>query len=188
MKEQIKKMKQELKELAHRIKSQKKIRKQSHPHHDKYEGTEQMLGQLFRHKHIVYCLARGRKLEQIDSGRGVDMEFVEWQLNAMKPESTEKLYVVVNDKLSVSQQAVQSAHAVAEFLRKNPYTTWSNGYLVLLRDKPDYNGNMYCYGKVKWNKLNQYAEFIEPDVGNKVTAYACYGPNASVDMKSKALL
>src|ERR1051325_596576 len=135
MKQSIRIMKQELKALAKQIRSQKKIRKLKHPHHDKYCGDWTVLkwSQEYRHKHVAYCLARGRTLDQVDSGSGLDMEYVNWILTTMKEDSKEKLYVVVNEKLSISQQAVQSAHAVAEFLIKHPYTQLKNGYLVLLK-------------------------------------------------------
>jgi len=186
MKQQIKSLKLNLKEIAHTIRNQKTVRKLSHPHHDKYLGDYALLRlrQEFRIKHIAYCLARGRTLEQIDSGVGVDMDAVNWLLKAMSPESTEKLYVVVNEKLTPSQQAVQSAHAVAEFLKQYPNTVWSNGYLVLLKDKPNAVGNMvpYIYGDC------DIAKFIEPDLGNTVTAYAAFGRRVSETLKSKQLL
>lgn len=79
-----------------------------------------------------------------------------------------KLYVLVCKSLTKSQQAVQSAHAVAEFLLRAPKTAWDNGTLVLLkvdsvtdwlekfRDKP-------------------HAFFVEPDLNDKITAVAAVG-------------
>jgi len=185
MKEQIKSLKLNLKEIAHTIRNQKTVRKLHHPHHDKYQGDYALLRlrEEYRHKHVAYCLARGRTLEQVDSGVKLDMERVNWILKTMQPDSKEKLYVVVNKDLTVSQQAVQSAHAVAEFMRKNPYTMWRNGYLILLKDSPGYGGNMRGY-----SHLGEYAEFVEPDLDNKVTAYALFGPQAEKYMKTKALL
>jgi hypothetical protein len=185
MKEQIRALKLNLKEIAKQIKNQKVLRKKLHPHHDKYIGDFSLfaLRNKYRHKHVAYGLARGRTIEQIDSGRNLDMDRVNWILKTMQPDSKEKLYVVVNDALSISQQAVQSAHAVAEFLKQNPHTTWTNGHLILLKDKPGYDGDMrrYAYGC-------EYAEFREPDLDNKVTAYAVFGPNVESAMKNKALL
>ena len=186
MKEQIRTLKLNLKAIAKQIKEQKVLRKKSHPHHDKYIGDWQMLCLKveYRHKHVAYCLARGRALEQIDSGNGLDMDRVNWILKTMQPDSKEKLYVVVNQTLTAAQQAVQSAHAVAEFIRKNPYTMWSNGHLILLKDSADYGGDMRCY----MGGHNETAYFKEPDLGNKVTAYAVFGMYAERAMKQKVLL
>ena len=189
MKTQIKKLKQDLKSLAKTIRQQKKIRKPSHPHHDKYVGAwnVEKLSIEFRHKHVAYCLARGRTLEQCDSGVGLDMEYISWLREVINPESTQKLYVVVNQKLTASQQAVQSAHAVAEFMKKNPDTLWTNGYLILLKDNPDSKNNMSYYGVCN-NYQHERAEFVEPDIDNKITAYVVFGPNASAQMTAKSLL
>jgi hypothetical protein len=189
MKTQIKKMKQQIKEIASQIKSQKPLRKKKHPHHDKFIGEWSLflLSRKVRHLHVAYCLIRGRTLEQVDSGVGLDMEYVNWLIKAADKDSKEKLYVVVNDKLSMSQQAVQSAHAVAEFLKQNPNTLWDNGYLVLLKDAPNRDGNMVCYGTPR-NYQHEYAEFKEPDLGNTITAYASFGPDASLRFKNLGLL
>ena len=189
MKTQISKLKQDLKGIAKTIRQQKKLRKPSHPHHDKYIGawSVELLSIQYRHKHVAYCLARGRTLEQCDSGNGLDMDYVNWLLEVMNPESKEKLYVVVNQKLTASQQAVQSAHAVAEFMKKNPHTLWTNGYLILLKDNPSSRGDMSYYGVCN-NYQHQRAEFIEPDLGNKIAAYAFFGPNATQQLKDKSLL
>lgn len=197
MKTQIAKMKLELKELAHQIKTLKAKRKDRKP--DGTPGTGYVYGlsmtsQKFRHKHVAYCLARGRKLEQVDSGHKLDMKLVDWYISCMKKEREQfhKLYVVVNEKLTPSQQAVQAGHAVAEFMRKNPNTQWSNGYLVYLKDKttttypPEKGGNMSCSYWLK--EISEYAEFIEPDLDNKVTAYALFGPEVEAYMKGKSLL
>ena len=184
MKEQIKKMKQELKELASRIKENKKQRKSSS---NGYVAGLAELKLAFRHKHVAYCLARGRTLEQVDSGRRLNMEYVKWVLSSMREDSKEKLYVVVNDKLSPSQQAVQSGHAVAEFLKVHPNTQWSNGYLIYLKDSPDRNGDMSPYWWLTCG-IHQCAKFREPDVGNKITAYACFGPDAERMLKNHKLV
>lgn len=186
MKEQIRALKLNLKEIAKEIKNQKKVRKLRHPHHDKYKGDYALmcLRDEFRHKHIAYCLARGRTLEQIDKGARIDTKRVEWLQKAMQPESKEKLYVIVNEKLTPSQQAVQSAHAVAEFLRKNPNTLWRNGYLILLKGAPNMVGNMKHYASGSY----EYAEFIEPDLNNAVTAQAFFGQYCESRFSSYKLL
>ena len=115
------------------------------------------------------------------------MKVVEWYMTSMKEESTEKLYVVVNEKLSSSQQAVQAGHAIAAFLLKHPNTQWQNGHLVYLRDTPNWQDNMY-FSWLQNCSLHQYAEFKEPDIGNKITAYACFGPHTGGAMKGKKLV
>lgn len=188
MKTQIQKMKQELKELARQIKETKKLRNKDNGGY--VYGLLEMR-QAFRHKHVAYCLVRGRILEQCDSGYKLDMDKVNWIIDSMKPDSKLKLYVVVNGRLPISQQAVQAGHAVAEFLRKYPNTQWSNGYLIYLKDEPSNwkgeEGNMKAHFYLK-HGINQYAEFIEPDLDNKVTAYVCFGPDVERSMKSKVLL
>lgn len=187
MKEQIRALKLDLKSIAKKIKNQKTVRKKSHTHHDKYEGDYSLLNlrEMFRIKHVAYCLARGRILEQIDSGYKLDMEHVNWILKAMQPDSKEKLYVVVNENLTPSQQAVQSAHAVAEFLKENPNTVWRNGYLILLKAPPSSIGHMSASFTLR---RYEFAEFREPDLGDKVTAYACFGPNVESFLKGYKLL
>lgn len=193
MKNQITKMKLELKELANQIREKKTHRKDRNSDGTPGCGSPIGLYELriaYRHRHVAYCLIRGRLLEQCDSGYKLDMDQVNWIISSMKPDSKSKLYVVVNAKLSISQQAVQSGHAVAEFMRKHPYTQWSNGYLIYLKDEPvrwkGEEGNMKAYSYIKYG--NQYAEFIEPDLDNKVTAYACFGPYVENHMKNKTLL
>ncbi len=186
MKTQIRKLKLNLKEIAKNIKNQKNVRKKSHPHHDLYKGDYHVLclKDEFRHKHVAYCLARGRTLEQVDSGNKLSMDRVNWIIKSMDLESKEKLYVVVNENLTSSQQAVQSAHAVAQFMRENPNTMWSNGYLILLKGSPAYMGSMRCYR----TSGCEHAEFVEPDLNNVITAYAVFGPDVERLMKNFKLV
>jgi hypothetical protein len=72
-----------------------------------------------------------------------------------------KLYVLVDAGLSKSQQAVQSGHAVAEYLLENPNTEWDNGTLVYLKT-PILETFLY----------KAEAIFQEPDLDNKITAIA----------------
>jgi hypothetical protein len=187
MKDQIRALKLNLKEIAKQIKNQKILRKKLHPHHDKYigDGGLYYLRIEYRYKHVAYCLARGRDIEAVDRGLNLDLDRVNWTVKSMQSDSKEKLYVVVNETLSTSQQAVQSAHAVAEFMKHHPHTTWQNGHLILLKDRPFYEGNMIRYG---WLSGVEHAEFIEPDLDNKVTAYALFGYKVEAMMKNKVLL
>ena len=197
MKTQIAKMKLELKELARQIRTLKSHRKDRQV--DGTPGSGYVSGlveasRAYRHKHVAYCLVRGKKLEQCDSGYKLDMKLVDWVISSMTKEREQfhKLYVVVNKNLTPSQQAVQSGHAVASFLRKYPNTQWSNGFLIYLKDEPgtwpkEQAGNMMPHWSLKYG-MNHYAEFIEPDLNNTVTAYAVFGPEAEIAMKNKVLL
>jgi hypothetical protein len=187
MKEQIAKMKQELKELARQIKSGKSQRKNKDIAQNGCVPGLLNLRITYRHKHVAYCLARGRKLEQCDRGARLNMTWVNWVVESMNPESKKKLYVVVNEKLSSSQQAVQGGHALAEFLRRNPHTQWSNGHLIYLKRQPDYAGNLRAYWHLT-SGANEYAEFTEPDLDNKITAFAVFGPYAETLLKDHKLV
>jgi hypothetical protein len=185
-----KKLKQELKSLASKIKELKSHRKDRQADGSPGSGYVHGLNEArfqFRHKHVAYCLSRSRQIEQIDSGVGLNMEYVNWVIDSMKEDSKQKLYIVVNENLNPSQQAVQSGHAVAEFLKKNPHTQWSNGYLIYLKRSPNYQGNMMGFGPWSYG-LGEYAEFKEPDLENKVTAYAVFSPQAEKCFASYKLL
>ncbi len=188
MKTQIQRMKQELKQLASQIRSLKAKRKERNA--DGTPGSGYVHGlceasSIYRHKHVAYCLLRGKKLEQCDSGDRLDMTHVQWYMDSIKEDSKHKLYVVVSNELTPSQQAVQAGHAVAQFLIEYPHTQWRNGYLIYLKDKPSLHGNM---SPGWWLGSTQCSKFIEPDVGNKVTAYACFGPDAETRFRHHQLL
>lgn len=179
MKEQILKLKLELKNLVKTIRIQKN--KRSAKNNGYVEGLDQ-LRSYARHKHVLYCLARGRTLEQVDSGKGLDMDYINFQLEAMKEDK--KLYVVVDKSLPISVQAVQAAHAVAEFMKQHPTTAWKNGTLVML--KADLRYGMYY--KYRWRPY-EFAAFNEPDMkGNPVTAFAVFGPKTEEHFKDLPLV
>ena len=78
-----------------------------------------------------------------------------------------KMYVLVRDDLSKSQQAVQAGHALAEYLIKKPDTQWSNGTLVYLKVRGE--EELYVWKE----RLKDLAvEFREPDKNNELTAIA----------------
>ena len=76
-----------------------------------------------------------------------------------------KLYILVRNDLSKSQQAVQAGHALAEYLIKKPDTQWDNGTLVYLkvRNKQEL---------LKWYSKLDCIGFREPDKNNELTALA----------------
>jgi hypothetical protein len=79
-----------------------------------------------------------------------------------------KLYVLIDEQYDASYRAVQGAHAVAEFLLRNPGSSWQNNTLVFLKtpDLQKWIDELKYLGK-------NFTSFIEPDVGNKITAIAC---------------
>ncbi len=166
MKSDILKLKLELKNLAKTIRILKNKRG---PENNGYIPELCDLRSRYRHRHVLYCLARGRTLEQCDSGIGLDMNYINFQLDAMQGDK--KLYCVVDQHLPINVQAVQAAHAVAEFMKKHPATMWKNGTLILLKGEI----TNYYYWKVKYMPY-EYAEFREPDLKNQKTAFCAFGP------------
>ena len=79
-----------------------------------------------------------------------------------------KMYVLVLEKLSHSQRAVQGCHALAQYLLQKPKTKWPNGTLVLLKIKNEQELS-------DWHKHlgGDSICFREPDIGNQMTALAC---------------
>jgi len=79
-----------------------------------------------------------------------------------------KLYVLIDEQYDASYRAVQGAHAVAEYLLRNPGSSWQNHTLVFLKTP--------CLER--WtDRLREsdkdFTSFVEPDVGYKITAIAC---------------
>lgn len=76
--------------------------------------------------------------------------------------------------MSVGYQAVQSGHAVAQWLLENPKQTWNNNYLIFLT--ADIERTM--------NRLDildkEYTVFKEPDLNNAITAIAYLGDGKSL--------
>lgn len=96
------------------------------------------------------------------------MNIITTKLNEqVKAVSQIRLYVLIDSQYDESYRAVQAGHAVAAFMLKYPESKWKNSYLIYL--KVD---NLKEW-KDKLDFLNRdYAYFIEPDVGNKMTAIA----------------
>lgn len=81
-----------------------------------------------------------------------------------------KMFVLVRKDLPQIQQAVQSAHALGEYLKKFPGTPWANGPLVLMgvTDSGALHG---CVTAVE-DAFIEHAVFYEPDVkGHTAVAF-----------------
>lgn len=81
-----------------------------------------------------------------------------------------KVYVVVRRDLSKSYQAVQGGHALAQLMLEHPVKAkdWNNRTLIYLGVK-DLMQLTSLYGK-----HTKGACFIEPDIGNQMTAFAIF--------------
>lgn len=91
-----------------------------------------------------------------------------------------RLYVLTRNDLGLAYQAVQGAHAVAQFIYNYPDEEWKNGYLIFLavEDKDELekwadkllDDNYYQ----PQNKRVPFVVFREPDLDNEMTALAAY--------------
>jgi hypothetical protein len=81
----------------------------------------------------------------------------------------ERLYIIVRNDLGMSlqYQGVQGGHALAQWLIDNPNQTWNNSYLIYLQT--DNIEKLMFKLDIKNIK---YSKFIEPDIGNELTAIA----------------
>jgi hypothetical protein len=79
-----------------------------------------------------------------------------------------------------SYQAVQGAHAVAQFMMDYPDNEWKNGYLIFLAVEDE--GELYEWlgelnyqnGMKSSDKKMPISIFKEPDLDNQLTAIAVY--------------
>lgn len=87
-----------------------------------------------------------------------------------------KLYVLVRNDLSKSQQAVQGGHAVAEYMKEVWYgeEEWNNGTLIYLRGG-DLDQLKASYDFLHGKEPVEIAAFHEPDLDNEMTAFAVLG-------------
>lgn len=101
-----------------------------------------------------------------------------------------KLYVICDHTLSEAQKAVQSAHAVAKFVRENPLAPWCNGTLVLLQPNNDRESKFVSV--VNWyfsdRSWSFRSEWCEEDMDNRLTAVAILDDFNFVDNKAVRLL
>lgn len=80
-----------------------------------------------------------------------------------------KLYIIIDQQYNLSYRAVQAGHAVAEFLLQQSKEDWTNQTLIYVTAK-DIEREIFNLER----KGLEIVPFREPDVGNKITAIACY--------------
>ena len=97
------------------------------------------------------------------------------------------LYVIVRDDLKdIAYKAVQAGHAVAQFVLDYPQDDWNNDYLIYVVVK---NEQQLKFWEMKVrDKSLSFSSFIEPDLGNEMTALACYSNNDKMFSKLKLLV
>jgi len=187
-------IKANLKKLAKEIRKQKIDVKESQ-RSGECEGQLTLLDMKFefRHQHFAYCLLRGRTPEQIENNYNEkspkskrDDKYIQKILESYKVHKgierepsegpKERLYVVVDENLPRSYQAVQAAHAVAEYMLQEG-AKWKNQTLIVLKGSIKKMETLKTYSK-------EWCCFKEPDLNGKVTAIA----NANPDNWGKGIL
>jgi hypothetical protein len=79
-----------------------------------------------------------------------------------------------------SYQAVQGAHAVAQFIIDHPDSEWKNDYLIFLAvddegDLKEMEGHLFFDNELlSKEKQIPYSTYHEPDLDNQLTAIAVY--------------
>lgn len=89
-----------------------------------------------------------------------------------------KMYVLVREDLTKSQQAVQAGHALAEYMLKYPGAReWGNHTLIYLKVSREQLQDL-C--KKYTDRLRHVAAFKEPDLNDELTAFAFLEPTPEV--------
>jgi hypothetical protein len=129
----------------------------------------------YRHRHVAYCLVRGRTMEQIEKnprrplndkllksyteGYRLHVAIKKGELKKGPPDH-KRLYVVVDDTLPQKYASVQAAHAVAEYMKIKK--DFPNGTLVVLRASPAHVAQLGFHPS--------WVRFHEPDLEGRLTA------------------
>ena len=100
-----------------------------------------------------------------------------WKVYLDNPGS-KKLFIFTDSTLTDSQKAVQSSHAVAQFLREHPLAPWNNGVLIILIPDPDFKRwqhpdeslleMLFAYNAGGYNYVTQWCE---EDMNDSLTSF-----------------
>ena len=90
-----------------------------------------------------------------------------------------RLFVLVRDDLkSMAYKAVQAGHAVAQFMIDHPDSDWQNSYLIYVT-VPDLK-MLELWQETLETRCLPLSIFREPDIGDEITAIACYPSSSKV--------
>ena len=92
-----------------------------------------------------------------------------------------RLYVLTRNDLGLAYQAVQGAHAVAQFVLDYPNSEWNNGYLIFMAEKDEdelkeWRGHLQFDNDEVYDDRKKvfFSLYYEPDLDNQLTAIAVY--------------
>lgn len=83
-----------------------------------------------------------------------------------------KLYVITREDLELQYQGVQAGHGLAAWMLDNPDHEWQNSTLVYL--SVDDEEHLKRWEQKLSVRGYEFSKFHEPDIGNELTAVACY--------------
>jgi len=83
-----------------------------------------------------------------------------------------KMYCLIRSDLTHSYRACQAGHAIAQyFLDYGKHEVWDNGTMIYLKIKNE--AQLKKWKEKLQNVGLNFSEFIEPDLGNQLTAISC---------------
>ena len=85
-----------------------------------------------------------------------------------------RLYVLTRSDLGLPYQAVQGAHAVAQYMLDNPNSEWKNGYLIFLSVEDEAQLDHWDWKIQTKRRDTRVSRFREPDINDELTAIAVY--------------
>lgn len=84
-----------------------------------------------------------------------------------------RLYVLTRSDLGLPYQAVQGAHAVAQFMLDNPDHEWKNEYLIFLSVDNESELDHWDW-KIQTKRDAKVSRFREPNINDELTAISVY--------------